>query len=242
MMRSASTWSFNVCRLLADSYATLEGMPSFSDYIDYTDLDEFLRERITAAGISVIKVHSPGMLALQLIYSGEVKNICTIRDPRDCVVSMKEFQNESLSKAIEWIKANLYYVGHYRASGNTLFVRYEEMINNPIVKIEAIAKYLEIDTDKKLLAEIADKTNINNLKKISDDLETRPPETLLRDRGHLVDPLTQIHETHFQGGVCGRWRNELTRDEIRIVNDEFNSWLIELGYETDNSLDELISG
>jgi hypothetical protein len=114
------------------------------------------------------------------------------------------------------------------------------MMKNPTGNIKMIAKYLEVDMDDKLLAEIDDQTNINNLKKVSDSLKTRPPETLLQDRSHLVDPVTQIHENHFQGGFCGRWRNELTKDEIKIINHEFSSWLINLGYETYDSIDEIL--
>jgi hypothetical protein len=45
-----------------------------------------------------------------------------------------------------------------------------------------------------------------------------------------------LHDNHIQGGICGRWRDEYTTEQKKVLIKALKSWLLELGYETDESI------
>ena len=59
MMRSASTWSYNVCRIIYLQIAKQSNIPMIQGYLDSADIDEFLKKNIEETGIAVIKTHTP---------------------------------------------------------------------------------------------------------------------------------------------------------------------------------------
>jgi hypothetical protein len=237
MMRSASTWSYNVSRLLAILLAEYLKVPFGSNYLNHDELDDFLKRYLkTKTGLAVIKIHFPGQLALELIHNKVIKNVCTIRDPRDCVASRQLFEKESFEDSVKWIKDGLFYIDFFQQTNNTLFIRYEEMIKNPSAQITRICQYFDMDISDDQLQKLDMLTNMRSAQQISESLHNRPRHTLIRDRSHLVDPTTEIHENHIHGGICGRWKTELAKDQINIIINEFEPWLISLGYETETSL------
>jgi hypothetical protein len=239
MMRSGSTWSYNVCRIIGMLIAEQTQSTLYCGYRDSKSLDEFLREKIDSA-IVVYKLHSPASLALELIRNKNAKNICTVRDPRDCVASRQLIADESLDVSINFIKDNLYYVDLYKQINNTLFIRYEEMILHPLEQIREIADYLGIRLPTDILLEIDKQTSLHNAKKICDSLKYKPRESLLNVGQYLTDPVTCLHENHIHGGVCGRWKTELSREQIDRVVKEFTQWLISLEYETEESIEDIL--
>ena len=230
MMRSGSTWAYNVCRLIGILIAEKNNLTLYCGYRDPEYLDNFLRGKKPV--IAVFKAHSLSSLAVEFIRNKSAKNICTIRDPRDCVASRQLIEpGESFEASIDYIKNNLYYVNLYRKINNTIFIRYEEMMNEPVKEIRKIIDYLGIDLHTEIISEIDNLTSINNAKKICDSLKNRAPESLFRVGKHLTDPMTCLHENHIHGGVCGRWRTEFTQQQINKITNEFKPWLIDLGYE-----------
>jgi hypothetical protein len=242
MMRSASTWSFNVCRLLGDLFACRLNLPFGSSYLNGKELDNFIRERMKSEpGVVVVKIHTPGKLALECVQKNIIKNICTIRDPRDCVASRQLFEKEPFEQSVRLIKNNLVYVSFFQGCEHTLFIRYEEMMRNGSVQIKRICNYLQIEIDDNQLHDVDTRTNIASMKRVADSLKTKQPETLLRDRSHFVDPVTHIHENHVHGGTCGRWKTEMTSDQVTFLTRELKPWLISLGYETEASIKNMLS-
>jgi hypothetical protein len=49
--------------------------------------------------------------------------------------------------------------------------------------------------------------------------------------GRKVHGATQIHENHVQGGIIGRWREELAPDMQDLLNQELGPWLRMFGYD-----------
>src|SRR5438046_775033 len=92
MLRSGSTWSYNVCRLMAKAVAARERRPMSATYLLPQQLEQFLQQQpLPPPGPTVLKAHSIGPLALEALRAGRAKGICTFRDPRDCVASMITF-------------------------------------------------------------------------------------------------------------------------------------------------------
>ena len=241
MMRSGSTWSFNVARIVMEQCAKQLHQPFSSGYNDHTGLDNFLQQNFSdKPAFFVIKVHSPAQYALSLIQQGQIQNICTVRDPRDCVASRQIFEDEDFDTSIAFIKMNEQYVNHYLTIKNTLLIRYEEMMKEPIEKIKTIMKYLNINANENIINKIHEQTSMEAAQKISENLEQGSSEKVHQVFSHLVDNTTHIHQNHIHGGTSGRWKTELNEEQQKRVNQEFKDMLIKFNYETPESMEELL--
>jgi hypothetical protein len=171
-----------------------------------------------------------------------VRNIFTIRDPRDCVASRQLKTKDTFENSLRLIIQNLSaYYPYYRKYNNTFFIRYEEMMQDAHRFIKSIAAHLRVTLHDDVASRIHEETSIENARKIAESLSARPPDTLIHDRDHLVDPLTMLHDNHIQGGICGRWRDEYTTEQKKVLMNALRPWLLVLGYETDDSFDALLS-
>src|SRR5947207_933644 len=104
ILRSGSTWSFNVCRLMAKVVAGRENLPLWTGYM-LPEKSEAFFERCGDAqpGPTVIKAHSLGPRGMELLRTRRAKAVCTYRDPRDCVASMMTFSNQPFQQAMDAI-------------------------------------------------------------------------------------------------------------------------------------------
>jgi len=184
-------------------------------------------------GATVIKAHDITYTALAWLTTGRAKAVCTYRDPRDCVVSMLTFVGGDIAATCRRIADSFEYVRLCQEAGNTLFVRYEEIMAGPIGQIEQIARHLEIEVDQGMLGEIELGNNLENTKKICDDLKNRPENAVAISETHRVDPITNLHDNHIFNAKIGRWKEELSEGQGKAISDFFQPWLVALGYEAD---------
>lgn len=231
MMRSGSTWSFNVARLVGQLQAQQLGLPMGSEYLDCHFLDRFIDRHFNNDAIVIIKVHSPAEGALELIKSGHVKNICTFRDPRDCVASRQRFENEPFEKSIQFITSNLKYINLYKQLGHTLFIRYEDMKKDELGHIKLIGNFMGTPLSDKQIQAIHGRTNADAIRSIANSLSEKSDKEVLRDRSHRVDKVTHVHQNHVTDGRSGAWQEQLSKDEVQRVNSAFEKNLTFLGYE-----------
>lgn len=242
MMRSGSTWSFNVCRLLYSTIAEKLNQPAESGYMDGEAVDVFLEQaNLEERKFVVIKAHTPGAKTLERIDNGTVKNVYTFRDPRDAVASRRTFQDEPFEESVEWIKRNITFMNRFAQAQQTLFIRYEDMMRDSLSQIKALGQYLGVDLNERLIRDLDHNTNFTHSRATASRVKELPPEQLYQDRSHLVDRVTNLHENHIQSGKTGRWRTELTEEQNRILLNAFGKILISLNYETESSLNELVA-
>lgn len=243
LIRSGSTWSYNVCRLIGSAVAEHLRIPFWSGYRDAENLDNLLDEvKNKNKAIVVIKTHWPTIRAIELMKHESVKNVYTIRDPRDCVASRQLKTKDTLENSLNITVKNLSsFYPHYLQCKNTLFIRYEEMMKNKQQYIHTISKHLGVTLPDIVASRINEQTSIENAKRIAESLHERPPDTLIHDRKNLVDPLTMLHDNHIQGGTCGRWKQEFTKEHKRVLISVLRPWLVILGYETDLSIENQLS-
>jgi hypothetical protein len=233
ILRSGSTWSFNVCRLMATAVAGRERKPIASSYLMVDQLDRFLQTNGgKVPGPTVLKAHGLGPIGLEMVRTGLAKAVCTYRDPRDCVASMITFAGYTFEQAAEAIALALTDLDRYGAAGNTLFVRYEDMITDRLAQVRRIADYLGVTLDSNLLARIDEMSSLEQSKRICEQLESRPQEQLYRSMDHRVDPQTWLHDNHIQSGKAGRWKDEISADQAQTLQNLYAPWLSRLGYET----------
>ena len=239
LIRSGSTWSYNVCRMIGTALAGQVKMPFWCGYRDAQHLDSLLDELTTKTNaIAVIKTHWPSQRVLEFMQHESVRNIYTIRDPRDCVASRQLKTKDTFENSLHLIVKNLSaYFPYYRQCRNTIFIRYEEMMKDARPCVNSIAAHLGVRLHDSVASHILEGTSMESAKRISESLSARGPDTLIHDRDHLVDPLTMLHDNHIQGGTCGRWREEYNAEQKKVLMKALQPWLIVLGYETETSID-----
>jgi len=231
VLRSGSTWAYNVCQAFGRLLAMRQRQPFGTAYMTHSELEMFLNtEGANLRGPTVIKAHTIGHTALNWITTGRAKVICTYRDPRDCVISMMTFFGGDIAATSRQIADSFDYLKFYQKAGNTLFVRYEQMMADPLGQIEQIGRYLKIDVDRETLRKIEYATNLQNSKKICEELKDRPEEKVFRSGTHRVDPVTSLHDNHIFNAKIGRWKDELSDAQAESLTEFFQPWLVALGY------------
>ena len=167
VIRSGSTWSYNVCRLLAELLAKRRGESSHGGYLNALDLEKSLQAEVYfRQGPAVFKAHGTGPLISEWIRTGKAKAVCTLRDLRDCVASDVAFMNTGFDSSVQRVVNSLKSLECYEDFGRTLFVHYEEMMKDRLAEIRLIAAYLNIRIDQKELEWIDEQTNITTSRKL----------------------------------------------------------------------------
>jgi hypothetical protein len=238
VLRSGSTWSYNVVRGLAAEVGRQRGLGAMeSTYLDLQQMENYLANHWSAAqGPVVLKSHEPGPLALSLIRSGRIKAVCTFRDPRDCVSSDLKFMNLPFDKVLHRVKSSFDALRLYQTTDQILLIRYEDMVQNPQRQIRRIAMHLGVDASPEVVAQIDANTCFETSKKICADVRRRPDSEVYLIAQARVDPSTRLHENHVFDGKIGRWRNEFTVEQGRWLTEYFSAWLLQLGYETPQTI------
>lgn len=238
MPRSASTWSYNVCRLLLQQADRL----GFAGYVgEEQAVDTYLRN-YEGTGDLVIKAHLPGEFALSLIQSNQAKNIYTYRDPRDSICSRLGFDQNS---HFDQVLLNQLAVWHlycwYRDNSETLFINYDEVMQSPHLIIKQIADYLNVELTPLDYEAIDQETNLEHSRKIADSVAQLGEKQAFQAIGHAVDRTTLLHAGHISTGKTGRWQTELDPEQQLITHCLLKPFLLELNYETETSIAQLIA-
>ncbi len=239
--RSASTWSYNVCRELMQR--SLGGRPDISIVASYVnDTDGFLVKLGRQARdqerkvVAVLKAHEVGHRTAERIAKGRIRNVFTIRDPRDSLASMERFWprsgdlwvhtgDQSLEERLRVFQHLLIQAERFMTDDHSHVVRYEKMIEAPEEHIAAIAHYIGLRPDKATVAAVHRATNAEAMREIAERTEA--------EKGlgpGALDPETNIHSRHIDSGAPGRWRDELDADTAHRATIAFLPWLISLGY------------
>jgi hypothetical protein len=239
VLRSGSTWSFNVCRGLAQEWSRQRGdlREIESSYLDLAQMETYLASHWSQAQVPVVlKSHEPGPIALSLIRAGRIKAVCTFRDPRDCVSSDLKFMRIGINQVLQRVRSSFEALRLYQTTDHILLIRYEDMVQDPIRQIRRIALHVGVDVDAAAVERIHQATSFETSRKICQDVQRRPDSEVYLIAKARVDPGTRLHENHIFDGKVGRWRTEFAGDQARWLTEYFSSWLIQLGYETPQSI------
>tara|TARA_Y100000590_G_scaffold435140_1_gene554228 strand:- start:94 stop:972 length:879 start_codon:yes stop_codon:yes gene_type:complete len=176
--------------------------------------------------------------------------IYVVRDPRDVVISYSKHNRVSIDRTINDIiskncitrtalpKKNPYPILmsswdiHYKTWKNIdvpkLLIKYENLLSdtNNIIQeiIKFFNKYYNIDFPnlEQKINNIIETTNFDSLKKHEKKYGFNEAPYLYFKTG--------IAEYFFREGKSGQWKNILTKDQIKKIENEFKETMIELGY------------
>ena len=189
--------------------------------------------------LNIFKTHS----ARHKNFTNETVNagfIYIVRDPRDIIVSLKNFSGKEIDKTIDeflfskslmittngaqellstWelnVQSWLNYTTVPR-----LIIKYEDLKLNPKEIILNIKEFLNkihsfhINLNNKDIDKIVENTNFNNLKKLEDK--------------NGFDEAT-IHSNFFRSGTSNQWKDVLTNSQINLIEKNLKSMMRYFNY------------
>ena len=205
-----------------------------SAYLQGPTLDQFLNVQYPKApGPSVIKAHWIGPVALGLLQTGGAKAVCTVRDPRDCVVSDVQFQRRDISHSIQRVSDNLRSLNLYDGQSHTLIVKYEDMMAHPLRQVTRIVGHLGVDAAPDVLRQIDAATGLQGSRDTIEKLKQKPADQVIWFDHHRVDPSSHLHENHIHDARIGKWRDRLPAGRAERLTELFHPWLVKLGYDVE---------
>ena len=207
MPRSASTWSFNVCkRLLQYGYSNSRFYTGFSD--QFTPLMEDLGSHYDHI---VLKSHQPDRLARSLVIKGGAKAVYTHRDPYDAVASYMRMFERPFEEAIKAIGDSLEMYRELRPSGHCLGIAYQDIMQRSPEMIRTIQVHLGLAIPIQTLLQIQAETDLDAMRDIAGQVGQGGA---LASSGTLTfDKVTLLHRNHIRDGGSGYGRGVLSQEQ-----------------------------
>ena len=152
MVRSGSTWSFNVALQLLRSCD-----PNRKAFGTYNDNPGVLAAAIKPRFSNlVIKSHRLDPFVQESCVRGAIKTIYTWRQPYDVVASCVQMFGSSVPHWTGVLRKELRVWSFHLATNSACIVSYEEIIKEPCAAIERIAGYLGLAIESEQLRGIAE--------------------------------------------------------------------------------------
>lgn len=229
MPGSASTWIFNIC-------VHLMGLPQRNVKVVYTDdrLADSL-EQIEAADehvdVLVVKSHKADTAIFDFVSSTRSNCLLSIRDPRDCVVSLMERFDFSFEKALASLVKSCHALMRFEPLGASLF-RYEQGFFQSSDTILTLHRYLNPEPviDVQVLKQLYSRESVQ---KFIDNFALLPPDRIRVEGDDAYDLLKHWHRNHFGDGLVGKWRTRLTREQKEQAGLALAEALVRFGYRDD---------
>lgn len=200
MQRSASTWLYNVLRIL------IQESKSYDASFQFGWIDDFVE--ISSCESKLIKVHNYSQALVDkadyIFYS--------FRDLRDVLASLKrKFNNNPTAEAAR----NLVDSYNHWQGVAVYSICYEHMLNNQLIEIANIAKCLNISDVEPTIV-------LNQLTELS--FESKGTRNDVYHKENL------FHKGHITNGKIGDWHNELAADFVEQLTKEHEDWFRVNGY------------
>jgi hypothetical protein len=199
MLRSGSTWSFNVAlNLIRRCDQNRKTFGFFNE--DPAVLVAAARPR---ASHLVIKSHKLDLSAYELCRTRRIQAIYTWRHPYDVVVSSMRIFGRSVDHWIGAIRNTLRIWSFHRETGDACIIPYETIVQEPSAGIERIASYLGLRVGPEEVSEIAYQVSLEQLKDFSRHIDELEPSRVVRKDGCCYDRETLLHKNHIVDGGVG---------------------------------------
>ena len=162
---------------------------------------------------------------MDVIRAGQVRNVCTVRNPLTAVASFREMFGGNIEQIAKRIRHSLQAADTWRhESENTLFIHFDELTSQSREQVERLSEFLGLQLSEEQLDAVEAETNLNAVRRKTADLAANA-ENLKREGQSRYDPGTHYHLGHAKKASSRRWQEELTPEEQEIACDILHPWL-----------------
>jgi hypothetical protein len=252
MVRSASTWQYNVaCRLLENRGAAPR-LGFFADARAFVRLRQadagwwpHLRRALArlrrgaVAGWRALKAHDGHPAYEDALRGGQALGLYVSRDLRDVAFSLMHkcaATFEQVTRPGGHLNVAMSNHAFWTAQPGMLRQRYETILADPAGGVAEIAGHLGLTLAAGEAAAVAEEYSLkanmwravelaNRLRREGVDLEL--PANALRS-----DEQTLLHWNHIREGLVGGWRAQATPAQAARLAEVCGRWLVTHGYET----------
>lgn len=242
--RTGSMWLFNVTREIFRT-SKFNIFPKESPRSDKDALliyQNYSLKDNNSKNKYILKIHKPLPTNME-----KSKILTTIRDPRDICVSLKEFMKIDFKEALEATKPLNYFIKTYSQYSDKYlkFIKYEDMENKNIETLIEISRFINLNIDLELAGKISNQYNKNNIKELikkndnklinkiknKDRILKKEIVYFSNENFRSYDLNTGFQTGHVSARKSGDWKSKLSKNEIKIMNNEFKELLIKYNYE-----------
>jgi hypothetical protein len=215
MPRSASTWSFNVVmQLLRRAYVGEQVHGGYGE-----NVAEFLAAAPPTMSHVVLKCHTLDHVGRALAQTKAAKAVYTWRSVSDALASFMTMFGYDFDHALSMMHQSLELYQFHLQNGNSVTVGYREITEQPLDAIERISKYLGLQLDVQIIADIGDEMSLEQMAKKVKAVEAKDESSLIKLPNTIYDPETLLNQHHILDGRSGFWSEKLTIEQLQQVEE-----------------------
>jgi Sulfotransferase domain len=215
MIRSASTWSYNVVMKLMRAAL---GEEVYGEYNE--DISLFLGSSSSTTPYRVLKCHTLDAVGRALVESGQAKVVFTCRNLADAAVSFMRMFNFDFEHTLSALESSLELYRFHQNVGTTLILTYGEITAQPLESVTKISRYLGIAASGVALEQITKDTSLERARERVEQLKAGvDDESLVRFDRFVYDRETLLNLDHIRDGRSGYGREALTELQSSRIDD-----------------------
>lgn len=223
MPRSASTWSFNVCRLLLQ-----ELRPRATLCARYHEnIAQAIDPLCGSYEHVVLKCHTLDQRGREMCRAGVARPVYTHRDPFDAIHSAMAMFQHTFDDALDSIRRSLELFEFHRANGNAHIVEYRAIVRTPKKAIAMLAAYLELEANPEVVGRVAEQTSTQAMMAIA--AQVGRERRGVRTPRSIYDPETHVHRDHIRDGRTGHGRGFFTSEQLRRAGEALAPYIQRVG-------------
>jgi hypothetical protein len=239
MNRAGSTWQYDVVSHLVERHHGGRRLGFVKTGADYADLQR--REPADGAW-RVLKSHDGHPQFAAALAEGRALAVYCYRDLRDVAFSLAHKCSSTFEYVVEdrrFLHTCLANDRFWTAQPRTLTQRYEDLMAELAAHVTALATHLGITLAKGEAAAVAEefslKANLWRTIELTNRLRERGLDLEQAGDEQSQDKQTLLHWNHIREGRVGGWRDQATSRQVAVLAGICGSWLVERGYEADDS-------
>jgi|Deesub1362A_J573_1020465.scaffolds.fasta_scaffold00077_10 hypothetical protein len=227
MWRSGSTVQYQITAQLVED----AGKGKRVGWVEPDRFPEIREKYADYDGWKVFKAHVCTDAMISEFERQNAMGVYIFRDIRDVFVSTMNknstmFQQEWNGGLLERCLDNYW---KWTSLPRVMVSKYEEVIRDLPGEVERIAVHLGIPLDRKKCEQIASEYTIQ--KQWERIKRAKGKLTQGQVKGEVFDPHSLLHTNHINSGEIGKWKSQLSKEQVAMIEEKAKDWLVKNGYE-----------
>jgi hypothetical protein len=207
MIRSGSTWSFNICKNLLQSTDAGPVQTAFVEtLVDWKAFDDR----------AVLKCHSLDADSIEWLKTApiEVRFVYTIRDLFEVCASAYATFNTPPDECLSACERSLAFLQEQREMAPVLLIPYLSIERNPERTAFRVDEFLRLNVDPTRIRAVHQACERGRLKEFVRTFGSIPVSDIRRNEVHTYHLPTLLHHNHFRSDTALPWEDLLNDSQI----------------------------